>query len=239
MKTGWLAEKLKERGRGSQSRLAEFLRLEPSAISRMIRGERAISAQELLQIAEFFGQEVPELVRVEVDQNGSEVPRGVVARDSRHGIPKGEIPQIDAGLGAGLRSAAPEVVISLGDEDDPQLSVGAPVLDTWKIPPTVLARRIRSDPKNLHFIECEGDSMEPAIKDGDVVMIDQTRTNPRMPGIFALWEGDGLTLKRVELVHGDVPRLRLIPANAAYSAYEVLEDDVQIIGRYVARFTVD
>ncbi len=82
--------------------------------------------------------------------------------------------------------------------------------------------------------------MRPLINDGDVVLVDQSRRNPNMPGIFALYEGEGQTIKQVEVVRGITPtRLRLIPANKDYSAYEVPADDVHIIGRYVARFTVD
>lgn len=82
--------------------------------------------------------------------------------------------------------------------------------------------------------------MSPIIKDGDVVLIDQTKRSPNMPGIFALWEDGGQTIKQVEVVRDSEPRrFRLIPANKDYSTYEVLAEEVVIIGRYIARFTVD
>lgn len=74
--------------------------------------------------------------------------------------------------------------------------------------------------------------------DGDFVFIDETKINPRMPGIFALWEGDGITIKRIEVVANSDPiRLRLIPENEKYSSYEQNGDEVRIIGRYAGRFT--
>jgi DNA-binding XRE family transcriptional regulator len=161
----------------------------------------------------------------------------VLNGEGAHGIPDGTIAQVDSSIGLGLRMPPDVITIELPADNE---VVGAPVLDTWRIPPSVLARRLRTSPRNVHFVECEGDSMEPLIKDGDVVLVDQTRRNPNMPGVFALYEGNGYTLKRVEVVRGSEPEmLRLIPANPAYSTYEVRAEDVHIIGRYVARFTVD
>lgn len=82
--------------------------------------------------------------------------------------------------------------------------------------------------------------MEPKIRDGDVVLVDTTKRDPTMPGVFAVRDGSSFTVKQVERLRGSDPaQLRLIPINRDYAAEVVLADDVEIIGRYVARFTMD
>lgn len=152
----------------------------------------------------------------------------------RSGIVEGEIAHLDANLGAGLTSDAPQVAF----EENGHAIGAANVLGTWRLPGFVTQRTLRAPSNRVHIVECTGDSMEPRIMDGDFVFIDETKRNPRMPGIFALWEGDGITIKRIEIVANSSPlRLRLIPENDRYSAYEQNADDVQIIGRYAGRFT--
>ena len=74
--------------------------------------------------------------------------------------------------------------------------------------------------------------------DGDVVLIDASQRTPSPPGIFALWDGYGVTLKRLEIVpNSDPPTLRLIPENPRHETYDRQIDEVNIIGRLVARFT--
>jgi phage repressor protein C with HTH and peptisase S24 domain len=68
----WLRAKLKERGRGSQKRLAEHLGVEQSAITRILNnGGRQIRADELPRMAEFFGENPPQ---PELDESPRLVP---------------------------------------------------------------------------------------------------------------------------------------------------------------------
>lgn len=55
----WLAKLLEAEGRGAQKRLAEFLGIEPSAVTRILNNERQIKAAELSRIAQHFGAEIP------------------------------------------------------------------------------------------------------------------------------------------------------------------------------------
>jgi len=82
--------------------------------------------------------------------------------------------------------------------------------------------------------------MEPRLYEGDRVFIDLRYTVPSPEGIFALWDGYGVVVKRVEIVRGSDPlRVRIISANASYTPYEVALDDIKIIGRYAGRFTAN
>ena len=49
--------------------------------------------------------------------------------------------------------------------------------------------------------------------------------------IAVLWDGSGLVVKRVEILpHTEPPRLRLVPANPAYTPYTRLADEAHIVG---------
>lgn len=51
----WLEKKLREKGRGARKALADHLGLEPSAITRMVSGERKITSEEFFKIVRWFG----------------------------------------------------------------------------------------------------------------------------------------------------------------------------------------
>lgn len=58
------------------------------------------------------------------------------------------------------------------------------------------------------LINVRGDSMEPSIYDGDLVMIDRRKTQIRSGRIYVFREGDILRIKRLELIPGAAIILR-------------------------------
>lgn len=240
----WLETGIKVAGI-TQTDLAHGIGMKPDRINKILSLNRGMSPAEMIRAAVFLGRDMParELAKdirplhLEYEGADAQSHSAAITLDHRFNVPKGGIPQIEGSIGLGTREDVETITIDLGNGES---TAAAPVLGTWHIPAEVLARRVRTSIDHLHFIECEGNSMYPLIKDGDVVLVDQSKRNPNMPGIFALYEGDGQTIKQVEMVRGAEPsKLRLIPANKDYSTYEVAADEVHIIGRYVARFTVD
>jgi len=89
-----------------------------------------------------------------------------------------------------------------------------------------------SAPENLRILHVEGDSMEPTLLDGDVVLVDLTRRAPTPPGVFVLFDGIGLVAKRIEhLPSSDPPTLRILSDNPRYSTYERTAEEVNVVGR--------
>lgn len=112
-------------------------------------------------------------------------------------------------------------------DDEPE---GAP----WYFPRHWLRDILSLKPAGLRLIRVRGDSMEPTLMSGDVVMIDTTQTNPRPTGIFVLYDGFGLVAKRLErLSGGESPTLRIISDNSRYSPYERIAEEIRIAGRIV------
>lgn len=114
------------------------------------------------------------------------------------------------------------------------------VAGEWSLPQPVMSGMLHASAQNIRVFEVIGDSMEPRLRSGDRVFVDLRLTHPNPEGIFVLWDGYSVVVKQLQIVRGSEPlKLRVISANQQYDAYEVLADDVNIIGRYIGRFTTD
>lgn len=58
--------------------------------------------------------------------------------------------------------------------------------------------KLRRKPEDLALIECCGDSMEPALLDGDELLVDTSATTLRHGAIYILRVGEALLAKRVQ-----------------------------------------
>ncbi|MDX2236640.1 MAG: LexA family transcriptional regulator [Hyphomonadaceae bacterium] len=95
---------------------------------------------------------------------------------------------------------------------------------------------LRLDGRDLAIVEVVGDSMAPTLISGDKVMVDLADHRVGVPGLFAIWDGDGLVVKRVERMWArpeSPQRLKLISDNTAHTPYEVDLQWVHIVGRVV------
>lgn len=93
---------------------------------------------------------------------------------------------------------------------------------------------LNAAPADLRVIEVEGQSMDPVLHNGDMVLIDTRKTSIIEPGIFVLFDGDGVVCKWVERAHGtSEPMVRIKSENPRFSPYDVPADQVQILGRVV------
>lgn len=84
---------------------------------------------------------------------------------------------------------------------------------------------------DLAVIEARGDSMEPTIGSGDLLLIDLAQRNPAIPGIFVLRTDDTLLVKRLQLdLRGQVVARS---DNHAYGELVASPDEIDVIGRAV------
>jgi phage repressor protein C with HTH and peptisase S24 domain len=83
-----------------------------------------------------------------------------------------------------------------------------------------------------------GDSMAPTIAPGDKILIDTAQVTLSPPGIFMLWDGMGMVLKRVEFLQGSYPPIvRVFFDAAVYSGIEIPAVQADIRGRVVAKWS--
>lgn len=141
----------------------------------------------------------------------------------------------------------PEIDIYDEEEDDVQPNVlKEPVYNyngnnlanknircNWKIPVEFL-NELKVQNSNVYIIEAVGDSMDPTICSGDKLIIDTSAKGkkPSPAGIFAIWDGIGISVKRIELIPNTEPQqLKISSDNSKLSPYVRKASDCCIIGR--------
>lgn len=112
---------------------------------------------------------------------------------------------------------------------------GDVIIDDLTFKKDWLEKNIRAPIAQLRMVKIRGESMEPTIYDGDVVMVDCSQSMPKQDGVYAIWYDGGAIAKRVDI---DAPRrqLKLRSDNSNYPAVDVYDvNDLVVIGRVVWR----
>jgi len=203
----------------SERALSDRAGLNHKAVNQILNGKTETNrGSTLTKLASAMGVDPAELLRGE--RTGAE-PR----REEREagGL---TIREYDVGASAG-HGAEPPVLNGDGE---------TPILAEWSMPEDLVQAHTTPD-RRLAIIRVEGDSMEPEYHPGERVLVDLSRRKPSPPGIFIIWDGMGLVLKRVELVPGLIPRrIRLMSINPGYTPYEVELDEHTIVARVIGKW---
>lgn len=97
-----------------------------------------------------------------------------------------------------------------------------------------IQNHLQVSPFDLRLLFVPGDNMEPTLGAGDIILVDTTKRHPSPVGIFVLFDGFGLIVKRLESISNTTPPIiRIISDNLQYSTYERVMDELHIIGRVV------
>ena len=139
---------------------------------------------------------------------------------------------IRAGLGGGGLVEAVNHV----DEAGRTISRDA-VKSVWTLPKQYL-HELGLPEHGLYLFRAVGDSMTRpdggGINSGDVLLADTKDRHPSPPGIFALDDGFGVVVKRLEFIaYSDPPRISIRSDNPAHASYELPAEEVRVIGRCV------
>ena len=116
---------------------------------------------------------------------------------------------------ADVRLAAGTGEIVFEESSEVSIAVAVQALASW-------ARSER-----LTCVRAAGDSMQPTIRDGDLVAVDSGRTDPLDGSLFAVRTDGGLVVKRLRRTGG---RWLLASDNPAHAPREVVESD-RILGQ--------
>jgi hypothetical protein len=88
------------------------------------------------------------------------------------------------------------------------------------------------DPAFTDVVRMQGDSMSPAIDDGDWIFVDRRVSRLASDDIYLFWDGYALTAKSLAIVPATrPPRVRILSANPKYPQDELPLDRIKIIGR--------
>lgn len=89
-------------------------------------------------------------------------------------------------------------------------------------------------PSELALFLVVGDSMEPTICQGDIILINREKTNPSSDSIFLIRQDNNLLVKRLQPIPGNA--VMVISDNRMYHQYQVVlteSADFQILGQVV------
>jgi hypothetical protein len=196
------------------------------------------------KLPEGVRRDLAELLGLSERELGGERPRKGYPREDTESSVDGDlgrnssgdtILEIDIGIGAGGGGLGVEAYVH---DEDGNTYAAENIRDRWTLPPNIMQGALRATAKNIRAFEVIGDSMQPILYDHDRAFIDIRATHPHPEGIFALFDGYGLVVKRLQIIVGSEPlRLRILSANPAYPPYERLFEEVKIIGRLAGRFT--
>jgi len=111
------------------------------------------------------------------------------------------------------------------------------VIAAWQLPSGVVRHYSTAPAHELRIITVMGDSMEPALLPGQRVLVDTGDRMPSPPGVFVVWDGLGLVVKRIQVVpHTDPPRVRISSDNGKYDTYERTLAEAYIQGRVIGQW---
>ncbi|MDR2075607.1 MAG: helix-turn-helix domain-containing protein [Desulfovibrio sp.] len=206
------------RGKLSQEEFAQQLGVHKNSLGRYERGDSSPDVGVAERICSVFGVD-PQwlLLGIGSMRQGGKLPAPLLSNDNQSEAEIITIPLVEARLSAGHGSFE-----TAGDTQT-----------SYSFPYSFLARKGR--PNRMVLMYVSGDSMEPEIKDGDLVLIDQAQTDLLPDKIYATGVEDMVFLKRVFAVPGKVI---LKSINPDYPPFEIdtrgdMADAVRILGRAV------
>jgi len=89
------------------------------------------------------------------------------------------------------------------------------------------------DPRNMSLIRVSGDSMEPTLYSGDIVLVDHNRNyiDPQ-GGIYAIAMDDIIMIKRLQMIYPS-KKIRVISDNPKYETFEIDPENIIINGKVI------
>jgi len=111
------------------------------------------------------------------------------------------------------------------------------VIAEWQMPSNLIAAQTTANANSLKIITVYGDSMAPDFLPGERVMVDISDRLPSPPGVFVVWDGFALIIKRLEMIpYSDPPKLRAKSSNKEYETFELELSEITINGRVVGKW---
>jgi phage repressor protein C with HTH and peptisase S24 domain len=148
------------------------------------------------------------------------------------------------------RYAEPELVTTIGSDDftpvrvyTAEASAGPGLLNPEEDRIGTLAfkrtwlQQIGLNPAKSSILRVKGDSMEPTIKDGSIILVDEQKKQPVGNSIFAFIEDDELRIKRLDVIDGGKSKVLTITSdNPDYPSEVRINSDInklRVLGQVV------
>lgn len=91
----------------------------------------------------------------------------------------------------------------------------------------------KGDPEKMSLIAVSGDSMEPTLMTGDLVLINHGHNHlDPQGGIYAIALDDVILIKRLQILY-PTGKVRIISDNSKYDSFDLSQEEVRINGRVI------
>lgn len=148
----------------------------------------------------------------------------------RNELKPGEVPERNVVAGLGQGGLADPVYI------EGQVLDGVRAI--WRVPEDYLRTELRARESEVDILAVDGDSMQPTLVPGDRVIVNRSQTAPSPDGLFAIFDGVGISIKRLQVIKGSNPlQIRIISDNPQHSTDTIEASDLHIIGRVICKIT--
>jgi phage repressor protein C with HTH and peptisase S24 domain len=193
-----------------QESLAQALEIKRSAVSKKETGDAPFTLNEILILADEMGVNPIDFFKTDDD---SSAMSGLI-----HKQHEGEqyvlVPMMQGKVSAGPGLMA-----------DNTIEMTVAFRKDW------LSRK--GDPSRMSIVRVQGDSMEPTLQSGDVVLIDHTRHYiDAHGGIYAIAYDNEIMIKRLQVLMPD-RKVKVISDNTKYESALLNEDQVTINGKVI------
>lgn len=106
----------------------------------------------------------------------------------------------------------------------------------WIIPANILSQRTKAPSGQIKIFQVKENSMEPAFRNGEHVLVDQSDTRPSPPGIFVVSDGFGHMVRQCEYIGGaDAGEIRISAKDKSFQPQTLKDGEFRIVGRVIAR----
>jgi len=203
----WFRDKLID-SRKSQRQMADALGIDKATAHNIVNGKRPIKLEEVGAIAAFFHVTANEVL---THAGVSGIKRGACLENEDK-----RIAEVDV---RGLDLSNDDII----NADESGWSSSAPYF----------AVCVEYDPSTARVIVIQGDSMEPTLRSGDRVLIDSTDVVPSPPGVFSVWDGVGISIKRLSVSLRDRMIVEVNCDNPLLPNHTIELAELRILGRVV------
>jgi len=93
--------------------------------------------------------------------------------------------------------------------------------------------KVKGNPDNMSLIRVQGDSMNPTLMPGDLVLVDHSRTDiPSQGGIYAISIDHEILIKRLQLLYSG-GKIMIISDNKQYPSQDIEAEKIIINGKVI------
>ena len=135
------------------------------------------------------------------------------------------------------------VVLGIDELDVRGSAGGGSVVDSqniiaeWRLSRDLVRYATNAPTDRIKILTVVGDSMPGVFNPFDKVIVDTTDTQPTPPGIFVVFDGLGLVIKRVRYIqHSDPMTVEIMSDNPKYPPYQRTLDEAYIQGRVLGKW---